>query len=123
MNALAQSVVLARSELASEREPENPSDEQTGVAQLKTIVDLLTRLLELADANAVREGDRGRFTTEEVAKLLGKRPRTPQKWCRDRQVHSIRLSRDGTYRLTRKELERIRNEGLLPPGAGKVDEE
>ena len=116
MTALAQNVVSDR----PKGETEDPAAEPSTVSLLKTIADHLSRLLDIAEANAVQESARKRYTTEEVAKIFSKQPRTPQKWCRDRQVHCIRLSRDGTYRLTREEVERVRSHGLLSPGAGVV---
>ena len=67
------------------------------VALLNTIVERLTTLVQLAKENAVRSNVQDRYTTEQVATKFGKKPRTPQKWCRDRQVHAIRITRDGTY--------------------------
>jgi len=58
------------------------------------------------------------YTTQEVAKLLKKRPYTVREWCRLGRVegeksHSGR-GLDEEWRISHSELTRIQNEGLLP---------
>lgn len=58
------------------------------------------------------------YTTQEVAKRLGKRPYTVREWCRLGRVqgeksHSGR-GLDDEWRISHAELTRIENEGLLP---------
>lgn len=122
MNALPPNGVLTRPGVGPDRMQETP-DWGAVVALLNAIVERLTALVHLAKENAVQTNAQGRYTTEQVATKFGKKPRTPQKWCRYRQVNCVRLTRDGTYRIPHKEVEQIRNHGLLPPGGGEVTEE
>jgi hypothetical protein len=122
MTPLSPNGVLTRPGTGHGRPQETP-DWATAVALLKIIVKRLTALVRHAKKSAVQSKAQDRYTTEQVARLLEKKPRTAQKWCRDRQVNCIRLTRDGTYRITHEEIKRIRNHGLLPPGEGVVTKE
>ena len=117
MSALPQNAAFPRAGVTVLPEQE-AADWPTAISLLRTAVGLLKDLVRAAEVSAVEASDRTRYTTEEVARKLGKRPRTTQKWCRDRQVNCIRIIRDGTYRVTREEVERVRDHGLRPAGAG-----
>lgn len=63
------------------------------------------------------------YTTQEVARRLGKRPYTVREWCRLGRVngeksHSGR-GLDDEWRISHAELIRIENEGLLPVTRGR----
>ncbi len=57
------------------------------------------------------------YTTQEVARRLGKRPYTVREWCRLGRVHGekshSRRGLDDEWRISHAELVRIENEGLL----------
>jgi hypothetical protein len=59
-----------------------------------------------------------RYTVEEVAAQLGKKPYTVREWCRHGQIlASKRSERRGSasiWAISTDEVERYRNEGLLP---------
>lgn len=58
------------------------------------------------------------YTTDEVAKLLGKRPFTVREWCRLGRIHAERREagrgEHGEWKISHAELLRYQNEGLLP---------
>ena len=58
------------------------------------------------------------YTTQEVARRLGKRPYTVREWCRLGRVHGEKSHSgrglDDEWRISHTELVRIENEGLLP---------
>ena len=57
------------------------------------------------------------YSTQEVAKLLGKKPYTVREWCRLGRIRGEKANfgrgLDNEWRVSHEELERIRNEGLL----------
>ena len=62
--------------------------------------------------------ERTSYTTAEVARILGKSPYTVREWCRLGRVNAER-EKDGrggygAWRISREELRRIQDEGLLP---------
>lgn len=75
-------------------------------------------LQDLRDALAERRRVKESYTTAEAAELLGKRPYTVREWCRYGRVNATKAmcGRGGEeeWRISHEELERIRNEGLLP---------
>ncbi|MBX9583978.1 MAG: helix-turn-helix domain-containing protein [Gemmataceae bacterium] len=58
------------------------------------------------------------YTTAEAAAILGRRPFTVREWCRHGRVNAVKADcgRGATeeWRISRAELDRIRNDGLLP---------
>jgi hypothetical protein len=58
------------------------------------------------------------YTTDEVAEILGKAPFTVREWCRHGRVKAEKrdCGRGNTkeWMISRAELERIKNHGLLP---------
>lgn len=76
------------------------------------------RLAVLVDGMNASRAPKEYYTTQEVARLLGKRPYTVREWCRLGRVqgeksHSGR-GLDEEWRISHAELLRIQNEGLLP---------
>ena len=69
---------------------------------------------ELADQRMVKEW----YTTDEIAALLGRRLFTGREWCRLGRIHAEKreTGRGNTleWSVSHDELERIRNDGLLP---------
>ena len=57
------------------------------------------------------------YSTQEVARLLGKKPYTVREWCRLGRIRGEKANfgrgLDNEWRVSHEELERIRNEGLL----------
>ena len=58
------------------------------------------------------------YTTHELAELLQKRPYTVREWCRLGRIHAEKThcgrGIDEEWRISFEEVERYRNEGLLP---------
>ncbi len=91
-------------------------DELTQIkARLVGVESLLSAILEkVIQGNVVKEY----YTTQDVARILSKRPYTVREWCRLGRVrgeksHSGR-GVDEEWRISHEELMRIQNEGLLP---------
>jgi len=66
---------------------------------------------------AIKEGagppDPEWLTCNRVAELLKKQPFTVREWCRLGRIESRRLA-SGERRISREEVERFNDEGLLP---------
>jgi len=82
------------------------------LAKLTTILGRVTELVE--SGTTVQEW----YTTTEAAALLGKAEFTVREWCRLGRIHAEkrRCGRGpaGEWTISRSEIIRIRNEGLLP---------
>lgn len=76
------------------------------------------RLEQLHETSRPPEPAKEYYTTQEAAKILGKRPYTVREWCRLERVHAQKALSgrgiDEEWRISREEIERIQNEGLLP---------
>jgi predicted trehalose synthase len=84
-------------------------------ARLSGLEDVLAALRDfLEERKTVKES----YTTAEAAAILGKRPYTVREWCRLGRIHATKAmcGRGGEveWRISHEELERFRNEGLLP---------
>jgi len=97
-----------------------------GVGSLETSVnELATKLAriesvlgDLHELVANRQTIKDSYTTQEVAKILEKRPYTVREWCRLQRVNAFKAmcgrGCEEEWRITHEELLRIQNEGLLP---------
>jgi len=88
---------------------------------LDPIQDLVSRLvrIEVAIQQLVEQRlSRDWYTTAEAAQVLGRRPFTVREWCRLGRVHGEKTicgrGLDAEWRISREELIRIQNHGLLP---------
>lgn len=96
----------------------DPSNDgvNTVVAEL---LDRLTRIEAAIEQLLQQRTTKEWYTTDEVAQILGKAPFTVREWCRNHRVKAAK--RDcgrGNARewvVSHVELNRVRNEGLLPP--------
>lgn len=101
---------------------ESKTELESLLAVLRQIDDRLaeldSRLCELANAVAIRPAEKEYYTTQEAAKILGKRPYTVREWCRLARVRAEKALSgrgiDEEWRISHEELMRIHNEGLLP---------
>lgn len=82
-------------------------------ARLSAIELLLREIHDKAIKGPVKEY----YTTQEVARILSKRPYTVREWCRLGRVHGEKAysgrGLDEEWRISHTELVRIQNEGLL----------
>lgn len=91
----------------------------SGLPDLQPVVERLERIENLL-ANLLAQPQRTRewFTTAEAAEILHKAEFTVREWCRLQRVHAEkRACGRGTsqeWMISREEIERIQNEGLLP---------
>ncbi len=78
-------------------------------------------LCDLHDVVTNRQTVKDSYTTQEVAKILDKKPYTVREWCRLQRVNAFKAmcgrGCEEEWRITHEELLRIQNEGLLPPPA------
>lgn len=83
-----------------------------------TVEERLDRIERLLAALVGRETAKDWYSTAEVGKILGKSEYTVREWCRLGRVRaSKRACGHGTSKewiISREELTRLRNEGLLP---------
>lgn len=83
-----------------------------------TLVGMDDRIRKLQDQVAGQQNRREWYSVSEAAKLLGKAEFTVREWCRlDRiNAHKRECGRGGKreWMISRDELERIRQKGLLP---------
>lgn len=100
-------------------EPEaGPQDTMAELAnRLERIETRLGQLVDLVErGQTVKEF----YSTQEVARLLGREMFTVREWARLGRIHAVkrRCGRGKTHdwAISHEELERIRNHGLLPPG-------
>lgn len=85
---------------------------ETGLGKLFDALDVVRGLV--AAKVVVKEW----YTTNEVARILGRRPYTVREWCRLGRVNATRTHAGRgeveEWRISHQELQRIQNEGLLP---------
>ena len=82
------------------------------------VVAILDRLERIERLIVDQRMIRGWYTTEEIARLVGKAEFTVREWCRLRRVHAQkRRSGRGmhcSWAISHEELLRYQREGLLP---------
>jgi hypothetical protein len=120
----AERVLAGKRTLAEETAAAAPPGE--GISEIRRELQMLIAVVQamaqefaaLQERLAGPQPPRDYYTTAEAAKLLGKRPFTVREWCRHGRVRCAKAPSgrglDGEWRISRAELERIRNEGLLP---------
>jgi hypothetical protein len=81
-------------------------------------IDLLDRVETQLDRLIQKETVKDWYTTAEVAQVLGKAEFTVREWCRHGRVNAKKRAcgrgKSQEWIISHAELERIRNEGLLP---------
>ena len=86
--------------------------------QLSNIVDRLQRIEELLHQLIERETAKDWYTTEEVAKKLGRAEFTVREWCRLGRIEAEKRKsgrgRHQAWVISHDELERYQRHGLLP---------
>jgi hypothetical protein len=87
------------------------------LARIEAALQELQKDIRVALGGAT-SSERTSYTTAEAATILGKAEYTVREWCRLERVHATR-EKDGrggygSWRISREELVRIQNEGLLP---------
>jgi len=89
------------------------------MGQIEERLQALEQRLDLVhEAVHIRHSMKEYYTTQEAAKILGRRPYTVREWCRLARVHAEKALSgrgiDEEWRISHDELTRIQNEGLLP---------
>jgi helix-turn-helix protein len=78
----------------------------------------LNRIEEKLDLLLQQRTVKDWYTTAEVAQVLGKAEFTVREWCRQGRIHAAKRAcgrgKAKEWAISHAELERIRNEGLLP---------
>jgi hypothetical protein len=106
--------------VAPRRPDESAPPPDPNEAVLLGIAALRAELAELRDTIArLQFPQKESYTTAEAAAILGKRPFTVREWCRHGRVNADKAGcgrgDSEEWRISRTELDRIRNDGLLPP--------
>ena len=81
------------------------------------LLERLGRMEETLDEVKSGQPSRDWFTTKEAADLLGRAHYTVREWARHGRCHAVKKGgrgEHGEWWISRKELERLQNEGLLP---------
>jgi hypothetical protein len=95
-----------------------PQAEDDLAALRDLLLERLDRLEARLDEIAGQRAGKERYNTAEVAQLLGKAEFTVREWCRLGRVHAQKRQSGrgpaGEWMISHAELDRIRNEGLLP---------
>jgi len=86
--------------------------------RLQQVMDVV---VEVRDLLTAQRTIRDYYTTEQVAKILGKANWTVREWCRLGRVHALKRhsgrGRAKDWTISHAELQRIEKEGLVPvPG-------
>ena len=75
-------------------------------------------LMELHELVTSRQTIKESYTTQEVAKILGRKPYTVREWCRLQRIKAEKTmcgrGSEIEWRVSHEELVRYQNEGLLP---------
>ena len=104
---------------SANREPDSAFCLQPVLDRLNRIEVDLQKLLSVVRTprSDAQNGERTSYTTEEVAKILSKRPYTIREWCRLGRIVAERersgRGGHGAWRISAEELKRYLNEGLL----------
>lgn len=87
------------------------------------IIDRLERIEKAIAAILERQVNKEWYSTEEIARLLGRAEFTVREWARHGRIHAEKkISGRGKFQawvISHQELERIQREGLLPIGTTK----
>jgi transposase len=82
------------------------------------LLDRLRRLEELYTILADRQTVKASYTVEEVSKIICRSKFCVREYCRKGRVHATKAAcgrgRSREWRISHQELQRLRNEGLLP---------
>ncbi len=94
----------------------NASSSLEGISErLTSIESTVSTIHELLASQRIRKEF---YSTTEVAKILEKRPYTVREWCRLQRIRAEKCltgrGPEEAWKISHEELDRIRNEGLLP---------
>ena len=105
---------MQRELLCGEIKPDDLTHEL--LDRLSSLEDTVTELRDIVSSSQPAKDS---YTTLEVAAILHKKPYTVREWCRLQRVnaHKAMCGRgcEVEWRISHEELQRIQNEGLLPP--------
>lgn len=86
--------------------------------ELNPLLERLARIEAVLETLVRQRTVKDWYSTDEVAKLLGKRPFTVREWCRLGRIaaekRAYRRGKSAEWMISNRELERVRNEGLRP---------
>jgi hypothetical protein len=84
--------------------------------KLDRLAERLGKLENRIEAVVIGRLDKDWYTTEEVAVLMDRAPWTVRQWCLQGRVRAKKRTGTDRWLVSRAELERLMNEGLLKPG-------
>jgi len=83
-------------------------------AVLTALAERLAGLEERLKAIQIGQTEKEWYSTEEVAALMSRAPWTVREWCRHRRIKAVKRSGTDRWVVSRAELDRLMNHGLLP---------
>ncbi len=75
----------------------------------------LESLKKQIEATTLGRLDKAWYTTDELAVLMDRKPWTVRQWCLNGRVRATKRAGTDRWVVARPEVERLMNEGLLPP--------
>lgn len=96
------------------RRSPGPTQGPIDTDELSRIAERLEALERKLDAIKVGQLDKDWYSTEEVAALMDRAPWTVREWCRNGRIRAKKRSGTDRWVVSRQELDRLMNEGLLP---------
>lgn len=89
------------------------------IEKLERLEMLIVQMVEQMSKLLLGGGSQEWFTVGEFAKLVNRRPYTVRQWANEGRIHASksRTRTGGAFEwvISRQELDRLRQEGLLPP--------
>lgn len=90
-----------------------PTSNDLGLA-LSRLADRMEALERRLEAIRVGQLEKDFYSTEEVAVLVKRAPWTVREWCRHGRIRAKKRGGTDRWVVSRQELDRLMNEGLLP---------
>jgi hypothetical protein len=99
---------------------DQPKQLPASLAELQEAVSSLTQIVAQLAAKLDHQ-DREWYSCEETAEMVGRSAFTVREWCRLGRIHAEKRStgrgRSREWMISAEEVQRFRNEGLLPDPA------
>ncbi len=84
--------------------------------KIDRLAERMETLEKRIEAVVIGRLDKDWYTTEEVAVLMDRAPWTVRQWCLQGRVRAKKRTGTDRWLVSRAEVERLMNEGLLKPG-------
>ncbi len=85
---------------------------------LVALTERMTAIEERLKAIHLGQIEKDWYTTEEIAALMNRAPWTVREWARHGRIRAKKRSGTDRWVVSKEELDRLMNNGLLPPPKG-----